>query len=85
MKNLKNKAVIGSLVMAFMLLGLPGLTQAATYGYVANDGYVRTIVANSWQEAINTAIQISRHSGVILFQNASDFTMVGTYVSSANN
>lgn len=80
MTTIKNKVGVGLLAVAIAFLLLPGLTHAATYGYVGNDGFVRSIVANTWQVAMNTASQISIHSGVVLLESAEDFEMVGDHV-----
>lgn len=82
---IKNKIGLGFMVMAFISLVLPTFASAATYGYVGNDGYVRSIVANEWQSALDIASLISMHSGVILLETTRHFEMVGDYVVGVAN
>jgi hypothetical protein len=56
--------------------------SAATYAYVAANGEVKSVVADTWMAAIATAPGIHINSGVLLLKSAADFTIIGDDVSS---
>ncbi len=64
-------------VAFFIGMSLPTFANAATYAYVDANGEVKSVTANDWQTAINIAPNIHIHSGVLLLNSASDFTIVG--------
>lgn len=68
-------------IVAFIMMSVPALANAATYAYVDAQGEVKSVTANDWRTAINTAPNIHIHSGVLLLSSASDFTIVGDNVS----
>ncbi len=73
--------VVGAgLVLLFIGMSFPTFASAATYAYVDAQGEVKSVTANDWQTAINTAPNIHIHSGVLLLSSASDFTIVGDNV-----
>lgn len=69
----------GLMIATLALLVLPGLTQAANYAYVDNNGDVKSVVASDWQTAIKTAFNIYIHSGVLLLDSAEDLAVVGDH------
>ncbi len=74
--------VIGAgLVLAFLGMILPTFADAASYAYVDATGEVKSVTANDWRTAINVAPNIHIHSGVLLLNTASDFTIVGDDVA----
>ncbi len=72
---------IAVLAVALVFATIPTFASAETYAYVDAGGDVRSVVANDWRSAINTAPNIHTHSGVLLLQSASDFTIVGDSVN----
>lgn len=76
----KNYIQAGIITAAIVALGLPGLAQAALYAYVDNTGDVKAVTANDWMTAINTAPNISAHSGVLLLNTSSDQNIIGDQV-----
>lgn len=76
-------ALIGFAIVALALLSLPGFASAASYAYVDATGEVRMVTADTWMKAIAVAPNIHVHSGVLLLNDASDFTIIGDTVTSA--
>lgn len=71
---------IGFVLAGFLYITFPVQADAATYAYVDVSGDVRSVVATDWQTAIATAPEIHLHSGVLILNFASDFTIVGDNV-----
>ena len=64
----KTSLVLGAVVIA----ASPASTYAATYAYVNTSGDVSAVIADTWQAAIATALNIAVHSGVLLLVNPAD-------------
>jgi len=60
---------LGLAIIGVLTLGLPHLSQAATYAYVNTSGTVLNVTANTSAGAIATAPNIGMHSGVMLIDN----------------
>lgn len=74
---------VGGIVFTAALLGaliMPQQTHAATFAYVDVAGIVRSVVAGDWRTAIDTAPNISLHSGVMLLVDSVDQALVGDQV-----
>lgn len=76
----KNYIKAGLMTAAIVALGLPAISQAAMYAYVDNTGDVKAVIASDWATAINTASNISFHSGVLLLNTAADQNIIGDQV-----
>lgn len=63
--------------LAMSILSTPLFAHAASYAYVDTTGEVKSISADDWRTAINTAPNIHMHSGVLLLNSASDYGVVG--------
>lgn len=75
---------MGASVIALALaLVSPAIAGAASYAYVDAQGEVKMVVANDWRTAIATAPNIHINSGVLLLDDASDFTIIGDDVPGA--
>ena len=68
-------------VLALAMFAFASFANAATYAYVDNTGEVKPVVADTWQQAIATAIGIHINSGVKLLSSPSDFDIVGNDVA----
>ncbi len=64
-------------VVAITLFGFTASAHAASYAYVTTTGEVKSVTADNWMTAINTAPGIHMHSGVLLLKEAGDFQVVG--------
>jgi hypothetical protein len=81
-KKIGALAFIGvALSVAFFSAIFPTYASANTYAYVSAAGDVRSVVADNWMIAIETAPNRHLHSGVLLLKTATDFTIVGDDVS----
>lgn len=69
-------AVTGLMALA-LVFGFTNNAEAATYAYVSNTGNVRSVIADTWMNALNTAPSIHIHSGVLLLKTAADYGIVG--------
>jgi len=77
----KTSILVATVAMAlFAFLASAGISAAATYAYVNNEGIVMTVVANDPNTAIETAPNRTPRSGVMLISGSSDATLVGDEV-----
>jgi len=67
--------------MALTLVSIPQNAEASVYAYVDTVGNVRSVVADDWRLAINTAPSIHLHSGVMILYSVADFKMVGNSIT----
>ena len=84
MTNRINKSIFskaGIIAAAFLLVGLPAFSYAASYAYVDSFGEVRQFTANTSAIAITDAPGIDIHSGVCLMTTQADDDMIGNHVS----
>lgn len=68
--------------LALVFTSFAASAEAASYAYVDNNGDVRSVTANDWMTAIDTAPNIHINSGVMILRAASDFEVVGDTVPS---
>lgn len=73
--------ITGVVLTAIIFISNPLFASAASYAYVSSTGEVKSVVANDWQSAINTAPGIHMNSGVLLLDSAADHSIVGDDVS----
>lgn len=73
----------GLIVAAVMVMALPAMASAASYAYVDQTGYIRSVTADSAFQAMMTGPNIDENSGVLLMNDASDYALVGTRVPGA--
>jgi hypothetical protein len=66
--------------LALSIASTPLFAHAASYAYVDATGEVKSISADDWRTAINTAPNIHMHSGVLLLDSAADYGVVGDNV-----
>ncbi|MEK7650345.1 MAG: hypothetical protein AAB364_00525 [Patescibacteria group bacterium] len=71
---------VSLLVMALLLVGIPAFSQAATFAYVSQSGYVQTVIADNASAALFNNGAIDNRSGVMLLDNLADYAIVGYYV-----
>lgn len=74
-------AVLALTVLSVSIMSIPLGAHAASYAYVDATGEVKSISADDWRTAINTAPNIHIHSGVLLLDSAADYGVVGDDVS----
>ena len=67
--------------LAISFISVPSSAHAASYAYVDATGEVKSVSADDWRTAINTAPNIHMHSGVLLLDSAADYGVVGDDVS----
>jgi hypothetical protein len=72
--------VFGGLALA--MFAFASFANAATYAYVDTTGEVKPVVADTWQQAIATAVGIHINSGVMLLDSPEDFDIVGNEAAS---
>ena len=68
--------LLGALAVAAAVV-VPGISFAATYAYVNQQGEVMTMDAATATQALSTAPGIDEHSGVMLVDGADDQQVVG--------
>lgn len=78
---LSTQVAVAVSLIAVSLFAFANFASAATYAYVDVNGEVKPVVADTWQQAIATAVNIHMHSGVKLLDSASDFDIVGNNVA----
>lgn len=69
------------LLVAFALVATPTFASAATYAFVNSSSEVSAVVADSPSLAIQNAVNISAHSGVILLDGVADQNLLGNQVT----
>lgn len=79
--TIKTISVAAVSVLALAMFAFASFANAATYAYVDNVGEVKPVVADTWQQAIATAVGIHINSGVMLLDSPSDFDIVGNDVA----
>ena len=76
--RLSAKLIAGAIAASGMVaMSVPALAHAATFAYVNSSSEVRTVVADTWMIALNTAPNIDVHSGVLLLTSQNS-GIVGT-------
>ena len=73
----------GLIAAAVVVMALPAMASAASYAYIDQGGYVRSVTADSAAQAMMTGLNIDENSGVLLMNDASDYALVGTRVPGA--
>lgn len=73
----------GLIAAAVVVMALPAMASAASYAYIDQGGYVRSITADSAAQAMMMGPNIDENSGVLLMNDASDFALVGRHVPGA--
>jgi hypothetical protein len=64
--------IIASMLAVAALAAVPASSLAATYQYVAINGEVKSVVANTAMEAIAKPVDIAPTSGVLLVTDATE-------------
>jgi hypothetical protein len=79
--TMKTISVTGVSLFVLAIFAFATVASAATYAYVDNNGEVKPVVADTWQQAIAIAPNIHINSGVMLLRSPSDFDIVGNMVA----
>lgn len=70
----------GLIAAAVVVMALPAMASAASYAYVDQTGYIRTVTADSAFQAMMTGPNIDENSGVRELNSPDDYLIVGMYV-----
>ena len=68
--------LLGAIAAAAAVI-VPGISMAATFAYVNQQGEVMTVESATPMQALVSAPGIDEHSGVLLVDDASDAGVVG--------
>jgi hypothetical protein len=64
--------ILGLIVAAMIVVGLPTVSRAATYGYINTSGNFTHVTADSSAEAFTNATNRDSNSGVMLVNNTNN-------------
>ena len=70
----------GLIAAAVIVMALPAMASAATYAYVDQGGYIRSVSADSAGQAMVVGPNIDENSGVRELNSPDDYLILGMYV-----